>query len=141
MPQIKQNANGSTGVEGPLGGAGEFVTAADYWNPTSVDSTFMTTTRHMTVEGIVARIDVAGTDAGAVTAVIRKVASGTALASGTLLHTGTINLKGTINTNQVLTLSTTAADLRLAPGESLVIDFTGVLTAAVGCVTVMLNPA
>lgn len=141
MPQLKQNADGSMGIEGAIAGPGEFVTAAEYWTATSVDSTFMTTTRPMVVQGIVSRIDVAGTDAGAVTAIIRKVPSGTALTSGTALHSGSINLKGTAATNQTLTLSTTASDLRLAAGDSLVIDFTGVLTSAVGCVTVMLNPA
>ena len=110
------------------------------WIATSVDKVFFTATRKYRARGLTARVTVAGTDAGAVTAVVRKVASGTAIGSGTLLHTGTINLKGTADTNQVLTLSTTAADLELAAGDSLVLDFTGVLTGATGAVTANLIP-
>ena len=141
MPQLKQNADGSMGVEGAIAGPGEFITAVEYWMPTTVDGTFMTASRRMVVQSIIARIDVVGTDAAAVTAVIRKVPSGTALASGTALHAGTIDLKGTINVNQVPVLSTVSGVTTINAGESLAIDFTGVLTSAVGCVTVTLAPA
>jgi hypothetical protein len=83
---------------------------------------------------------VAGTDAGAVTAVIRKVASAAAITAGTALHTGTINLKGTADTDQALVLSTTESDLILAAGDCLAIDFTGVLTLATGGVFVGMSP-
>ena len=109
------------------------------WIATSIDKVFFNARRAYTVVGLVARVEVAGTDAGAVTAVVRKAASGTAIASGTALHSGTINLKGTAATNQTLTLSTTAADLEIAVGDSIGIDFTGTLTGASGLVTVYLK--
>ena len=71
---------------------------------------------------------------------IRKVTSGTAITAGQLLHTGTYNLKGTANTVQSLTLSSTDADLLLAAGDSIAIDFTGTLTDATGVVSVGLLP-
>lgn len=81
---------------------------------------------------LVKRIDVVGSDGGAVTSAFWKVPSGTAPASGTAQHTGTVNLKGTANTNQTLTLSTTAADVTYAAGDSLVEVYTGTTTAAIG---------
>jgi hypothetical protein len=94
----------------------------------------------MGVRYIIATVTVAGTDGGAVTAVIRKVPSGTAIGSGTALHSGTLNLKGTADTKQTLTLSTNPDDLVLVEGDSLAIDFTGVLTSATGNVSVGMNP-
>ena len=130
----------AAGLRGVDGGAGQFMRCAFAWNAASVDTVFYVATRAARVEAIMTRVTVAGTDAGAVTAVIRKVPSGTAISAGTLLHTGTINLKGTANTNQQLTLSTTATDLLLAAGDAVAINFTGVLTAATGQVTVGMNP-
>jgi hypothetical protein len=95
----------------------------------------------MIVQGIVGRVTVAGTDSGSVTAVVRKVSSGTAIASGTALHSGSFNLKGTADTNQTLTLSTTPSDLIVEAGQALAIDFTGTLTSATGVISVFLNPA
>lgn len=141
MPQLKQLGDGSMGVEGTAGGQGEFVPAEVMYTASSVDATFYTASRPMIVQAILGRVDVAGTDAGAVTAVIRKVASGTALTSGTALHSGSFNLKGTAATNQTLTLSTTASDLLIPAGTSIVVDFTGVLTSAVGSITVHMTPA
>lgn len=112
---------------------GEYVAA-------SVDKSFFVADRSYTVMGIRGRVTAAGTDAGAVTAAIKKAPSGTAIASGTALHSGTMNLKGTPDTNQTLTLSTTASDLNIAPGDCIGFDFTGTLTAATGSVTVMLAP-
>jgi hypothetical protein len=86
-------------------------------------------------------VTVAGTDSGSVTAVVRKVSSGTAIASGTALHSGSFNLKGTADTNQTLTLSTTPSDLIVEAGQALAIDFTGTLTSATGVISVFLNPA
>lgn len=85
-------------------------------------------------------ITMAGTDASAVTAVIKKAASGTAITSGTALHSSTYNLKGTADTVQTLTLSTTASDLRIDAGTAIGIDFTGTLTSATGVVTLLLSP-
>lgn len=140
---LKQNADGSVGFESPLtpGGAGEFVKATYVWNPTSVSTPFYVASRAMIVQAITARVEVAGTDAGAVTAVVNKASSGTAMGAGTTMHSGNINLKGTAATNQPLTLSTTPATLKLAAGDSLSVVLTGVMTAAVGCVTIAMAPA
>ena len=116
------------------------MSATGEWDAASVDKVIFVATRKYRVGSITARVTVAGTDAGAVTAQVRKVPSGTALTGGTVLHTGTVNLKGTANTNQVLTLSATAADLEIASGDCIAIDFTGVLTGATGGVTVNLIP-
>lgn len=141
MPQLKQLPDGSMGLEGSAAGRGEFVTASFTWSPTSTDAPFFTATRPLVVQAITATVEVAGTDAGAVTAVIRKAPSGTALASGTALHSGSINLKGTAATNQALTLSTTSGVVNLAAGDRLAFDLTGVMTSAVGSVTVHMTVA
>lgn len=117
-----------------------FVVASTEYNASSVDKTFYVAPRAMRVKFLIGRVTVAGTDASAVTAVIRKAPSGTAMASGTALHSGTYDLKGTADTNQTLTLSSTAGVLDLAAGDSLVIDFTGVLTSATGTFSVGLAP-
>jgi hypothetical protein len=120
--------------------SGGIESATCEWTAASADKAFFVAGRAYKVLGIRARVDVAGTDAGAVTAVVRKVPSGTAVASGVALHTGTVNLKGSANTVQQMTLSATEADLLVAAGDSLGADFTGVLTAATGAVTVLLAP-
>ena len=141
MAQIQLIQDGvALGLRGADNDAGEFLTATFPYNASSVDTAFWVAPRAMRVEVINARVTVAGTDGSAVTAVIRKVPSGTAITSGTALHSGSIDLKGTANTNQPLTLSTTASVLLLAAGEALAIDFTGTLTSATGVVTVGLNP-
>ena len=110
------------------------------YNASSVDQTIFTADRAYKVKAIYVRPRVAGSDAGAVTAAVKKAASGTAPADGTAVHSGTADLKGTADTNQQLTLSTTAANLKLTAGQSLCVDFTGVMTAAVGTITVILIP-
>ena len=122
------------------GGAG-INSATGEWVAASVDKSFFIATRKYRVLGIIARVTAAGTDGGAVTAAVKKAASGTAIASGTALHSGTIDLKGTADTNQTLTLSTTDTDLDIASGDAIGLDFTGTLTAATGVVTVRLAPA
>jgi hypothetical protein len=86
---------------------------------------------------------VAGTDASAVTAQITKCSGTTVPGSGVAVMTNTFNLKGTINTVQTGTLNTdTLANTKLAPGDRLAINFTGVTTAYAGAVyTVVLQPA
>jgi hypothetical protein len=138
---IQQQPDGSMRLVGVDGGSlSGFQLTANPYMATSVDMTIFTATRACVVTGITGRVDTAGTDASAVTAQVRKVPTGTALTGGTVLHTGTYNLKGTANANQPLTLSTTDGALRLAAGDSIVIDFTGVLTAAAGCISVTLAP-
>ena len=132
--------DGSLGLSGADQDTGAFIFAPHHYNASSVDLVYFTATRAMKVVGITVRVTTAGTDAGAVTLTVRKVPSGTAITSGTALHSGTANLKGTINTNQVLTLSTTLSDLFLAAGDSIAADFTGVMTAATGAITVAMVP-
>lgn len=124
-----------------VGSAQGTIQASTHWIPTSVDGIFFTATRACRVVGITARVEVAGTDGSAVTAIVKKAASGTAITSGTALHSSTINLKGTAATNQGLTLSTTSTDLDIPAGTCIGIDYTGTLTTAVGGVTVMMEPA
>lgn len=141
MPQLKQLDDGSMGIEGVDKDAGQFVAINIEYLATSVDKVNFVASRKYRVKSIIWRVEVAGTDAGAVTAVVKKAASGTAIASGTALHSGTANLKGTAATNQTLTLSTTATDLDIAAGDCIGIDFTGVLTTATGTCTITLSPA
>ena len=141
MAEIKQNADGSLDIVGFEKSSSGFAMVNCEYDAASVDKVFAVMARRMIVKAITGWVTVAGTDGGAVTAVIRKVPSGTALASGTALHSGSFNLKGTAVTVQDLALSTTLSDLILADGDSLAIDFTGVLTSATGCVTVHMAPA
>lgn len=78
------------------------------------------------------RHEALGTDAGAVTLMLKKVPSGTAPAAGTDMLAAGINLKAAINTNQLPALHATAANLRLAPGDALALVTTGVLTSLSG---------
>ena len=138
---IQQQADGSMRFVGVDGGANSgFQITANPYTAASVDQVIFTAARACVVTGIIGRVDTLGTDAGAVTATVRKVPSGTVLTGGVALHTGTYNLKGTLNTNQVLALSTTDGALRLAAGDSVVVDFTGILTAAAGCISVTMAP-
>lgn len=141
MPNFRQNADGTLGIQGSQLDDGAFITMAFQYDAASVDRSFFLAQRPYVVKGIIVRPAVAGTDAGAVTVTIKKAASGTAIASGTALHSGTANLKSTIHTNQTLTLSTTASDLQIAAGDGVGCDFTGTMTAAVGCVTVLMAPS
>jgi hypothetical protein len=140
MANLKQNDDGSMGIEGTDAGQGGFVNVSLMYNASSVDFTGFVATRSYTVKGITHRVEAAGTDAGAVTVAVKKAASGTAIASGTALHSGTGNLKGTAATNQTLTISTTVSDLLIPAGTAIGLDFTGVLTNATGVVTVTLAP-
>ena len=142
MPQLKQNGDGSMGIQGKdLDASGGFVAVNIEYNASSVDKVAFVATRAYVVTGIIGRPTVAGTDGSAVTAVIKKAASATAITAGTALHSSTYNLKGTADTTQTLTLSTTASDIEIAAGTCIGIDFTGTLTSATGVVTVMLAPA
>ena len=139
MPiSLKQNTDGSMGLRGiDPSGQGEFTFSDMRWAPVSVSGPSFVASRDYVLKDLTANVEVAGTDAGAVTAVIYMAPSGTALAAGTALHTGTINLKGTAATNQALATSGT----RIPAGYRVGIVFTGVLTAAVGCVTAAMAPA
>lgn len=140
---LKQNTDGSMGMLGTNPTAqpnqGEFTFTDMRWAPSSLSGPSFVTSRDYSLQSLVAAVEVAGTDAGAVTATVYMAPSGTALASGTALHTGTINLKGTAVTNQVLTL--TAGSVRIPAGYRVGIVFTGTLTAATGCCTAAFCPA
>lgn len=137
MVSVVQPGDGTIDLEGsdvqPLG----FVTVNIEWTASSVSKTSFVATRHYVVKSITARVEAAGTDAGAVTAQVAKVASGTAIASGTALTSATVNLKGTAATNQVMTVAATD----IPTGTAIGVIFAGTLTAATGCVTVSLAPA
>ena len=123
-------------------GGGVGLTAVVFrWDSATVDMCSFVAPRKFKIVGIKSRVDVAGTDLGAVTAAVKKAPSGTGIASGTALHTGTVDLKGTANANQSLTLSVVAGALDIAVGDAIGLDVTGVLTLASGCVTVLLAPA
>jgi len=137
---LKQNADGSAGLQGRDLDEGGFISVPVGYLAASVDQTIYVANRAVIVKGIRGRVDVAGTG-GAATITIRKVPSGTAITSGTALHSGTYNIVGTVNTQQALTLSTTPSDLLLAAGDAIALDFTGTLTSAVGNITLALAPA
>lgn len=129
------------GMRGSDNSAGSFIFADLFYTAAAVDMVFFVANRAVRVNSIMARPTVAGADVSAVTAIIRKVPSGTAITGGTALHSGTFNLKGTADTNQSLTVSTTASDLMLAQGDAIAVDFTGILTSATGTISVGLSPA
>lgn len=82
----------------------------------------------------------AGSDAGAVTVMVKKAPSGTAKASGTDILAAGINLKATADTIQSPALHATATNYQLAAGDSLGLVTTGTLTAVDGVsVTVYLK--
>jgi hypothetical protein len=139
MVTLKPNPDGSLGLQGKDLDSGEFLKVNIPWSATSANSLAFVAPRSLVIQAITARVETAGTDAGAVTAVVNKAASGTALTAGTALHSGTINLKGTAATNQSLTLASGAVALNA--GDAIGIVYTGTMTAAVGVVTIAYCPA
>lgn len=137
---IKQDSDGSAGLQGVDGGSGGFIPVQYWYNVPAANTTIYTADRTMIVKGLRGRVDVLGTG-GACTYQIRKAVSGTIGTSGVLLHSGTFNLVGTINTVQTLTLTATAADLILAAGDSVYLHLTGTATSAIGAITVTMSPA
>jgi hypothetical protein len=105
----------------------------------SVDKRFFVAPVACTVQKVTLCVTAAGSDGGAVTAMIEKVPSGTAIGSGTDVLASALNLKSTANTNAAGTLHGTAGNLALAAGDALAVDFTGTLTAATGVITVVLS--
>lgn len=118
-----------------------FVPVTVTYGPSSNTLQFaMVADRAHRVKSVIGRVNVAGTDAGAVTAQVWKSPSGSLVSAGALLHSGTFNLKGTAVTNQTLTLTTTDADLNIAAGDCIAVQVTGTMTSAVGAITVALTP-
>lgn len=87
------------------------------------------------VVDVLYRAGAAGTDAGAVSTKLTKVADGVAPGTSVDVATG-FNLKGPANTLQVGTITSTKADRRLQRGDALYTPLTGVPTA-VGDVCIM----
>lgn len=84
------------------------------------------------IVSVIERHTVLGTDGSAVTLMLKKVPSGTAVAAGTDTLASGISLKATINTNQTATLHATAANYKLAAGDSLGLVVTGTPTSVAG---------
>lgn len=111
-------------------------------NAASVDDWVFVADRAYTVVSIKEVHSVAGGDGGAVTADVRKVtavaAPGAAAGSTVkeLLATA-FDLKSTANTTVTGTLTATAADLDLAAGDKIGINFVGTLTALAGGVVII----
>jgi len=138
MPNIKQGADGGTGLEGRDGGPGPIIHSTINYNvPVAATAVcLLNAGRAMVIDSIIGRPFVAGTG-GAATIALWKAPSGTAPISGTALHSGTFNMVGTIHTDQTLTLTTVA----VAAGEAVFAVFTGTATAAIGAITVNARPA
>lgn len=103
-----------------------------------VDQHFFLSNSDYTVSRIDEVHSTLGTNGSAVTVDVKKCTGTQAAASGTTLLSAVFSLKTAINTVQNGALTATAADLRLAPGNRLAVDFTGTLTAVAGVVVVVL---
>lgn len=141
MPNIQQNGDGSQDWDGSDHSSAGYIPINIEYVATSIDKVCFVATRSYVVKSITGRPTIAGTDGSAVTAVLKKAASATAITAGTALHSSTYNLKGTADTVQNLTLSTTATDLQIPAGTAIGVDFTGTLTSATGVITIVLAPA
>lgn len=138
--QLKQNPDGSLGLEGTALDDGRFLSRSVGINAASpATQVIFTATRAMRLKAITYRPEVSGTG-GACTFVINKAPSGTAISAGTILHTGTFNVAGTAATNQAGTLSATDSVLTLAAGDSVGVIITGTATSAVGAVSLGFCP-
>lgn len=126
-------AFGSAGK--PLEAGNSFLVGHVYGAATPADGPLFTAPRACRVVSVTVRI--LGTAASA-TGMLRKAPSGTAAASGTALLASAFAFDATTNTNLTPGLTTTAADLNLAAGDSVCLDVTGTLTSATGSITVEL---
>lgn len=80
----------------------------------------------------------AGSDASAVSCVVRKATGTTAIASGTVIMSNSFDLKAAANTVQNAAMATNSATVTLASGDRLGVDFTGVMTSVAGVVVTLL---
>jgi len=105
----------------------------------AIDTSFFIASRAYRVKSVILRVD--ATAGVGITAQIKKAPSATQISAGTLISSTTFVLDGAAFTNQNGVLSATAADLEIAAGTAIGIDFTGVVAAgAAGSVTVTLAP-
>ena len=118
-----------------LEAASSFVVTYRYGEATPIDCPLFTAPRACRVLKVMVRILATASSA---TGMLEKAPSGTAAASGTDLLASTFAFDATANTNLTPGLTTTAADLSLAAGDSIVLDVTGTLLNATGVITIEL---
>ena len=106
---------------------------------TSVDNHLYTARTICKVTSVTYTPRVAGNDGSAVTLTVMRTQSTEAPTSGDDLLQATLDLKAAADTPQNGTLTATVADLVLAVGDRISVDFAGTLTAAVGSLTVELE--
>jgi hypothetical protein len=115
-----------------------FIPVAFNYYAGAIDTSFFIASRAYRVKSVILRVDV--TAGAGITALIKKAASGTAINAGTSISTTAFALDGAAFTNQNGVLAA-AADLEIAAGDAIGIDFTGaVAVGAAGSVTVTLVP-
>lgn len=106
------------------------------------DRSFFTADRDYEITRISESHDVAG--AGSTTLDVKKCTGTTAAASGTTVLSSTFALDSTANTpvvkNLASGLAAAQATRRLTSGDRLALDWTGTVTAWVGCINVHLRP-
>lgn len=146
MPQLKQNADASLGIQGSDLDDGGFITMVLQWSAImNTAGAFLTVSgpilnRRMIVKAITYVNDTAATNA--VTASVFKAPSATALGAGVALHSGTANLQSAAATNVSLTLSAVSGALDVAAGSRIGFVISATPGAAgVGVITVTLAPA
>ena len=103
------------------------------YDASSVDQQIFSTNAGYQITGARLIPRVVGGDAGAVNVQVRVCDDGEAPSAGDAALTGALDLKGTADTVQVGALS---ANVAVASGKSIAVDFTGTMTAAIGTVTV-----
>jgi hypothetical protein len=101
------------------------------YDANSVDQGIFTASGGWVLTAIKLTPRVAGTDGGAVTAMLKICDSGEAPTSGDNMLSGTFDLKGAADTPQSGTVSAGT----IATGKIVALDFTGTLTSAVGTIT------
>ena len=137
---IKQNTDGSAGLAGPGGGSGEFVAIDAQYDANSTNFGIFVASRRYIIKSVIGRPKTAGTDPGAVSVSVSVSADGSNTSAGSKCHSSSINLKGTNHTNQVMNINTDGTEI-VEAGYAIGLDFSGVLTAAVGTVSITLCPA
>ncbi|HEX7644849.1 MAG TPA: hypothetical protein VF472_21825 [Burkholderiaceae bacterium] len=140
MPNLKQLADGSMGIEGSDKDVGAFVFVNIPYNTASpLTMSGAVFSRAMQVQSVTVNPDVPSTNAVSVKA--WQAPSGTALGSGTALS-GNALLNGTAGTNVVATLANTPGALQVAAGSRVGVVISGALGAAgSGVITIGLTPA
>ena len=123
------------------GGKGSVATYHAKTNSDIATQTFFIANRPQTVLAAYAVWGTASSDAGAVTLDITADASATAAGGGTTILSAAKSMKTTANTVNTLTLTATAANLRLAPGTRLSFKLTGTPTSLADLTIVVLFSA